>query len=108
MKRIIFVPDNLNKMCNTIVCRLERLLAEQIRVLSRLQDPPSLPSCQTIATVDLGEHILALRLHGCFMRLHRVLGSNMNPSMLRSTTSERRGAAVTQDGTVRYFKIINI
>uniref|UniRef100_A0AAR5Q292 Activating molecule in BECN1-regulated autophagy protein 1 n=1 Tax=Dendroctonus ponderosae TaxID=77166 RepID=A0AAR5Q292_DENPD len=82
--------------------RLERLLTEQMRVLTRTQDPPSSPSCQSNVTVDLGEHILALRLHGCFMRMHRVLGSNMNPSLLRCLTSDRRGAAVTQDGAVRY------
>ncbi|XP_060518943.1 uncharacterized protein LOC132697438 isoform X2 [Cylas formicarius] len=74
--------------------RLERLMSEQVRAFTRPRDAP--PIARSTTAVDLGEHILSLRLHGCLFRMNRVLGVDTDP--LRSDAT----AAVTQDGASRY------
>lgn len=61
---------------SSMATRLENLLREQMRVFTTLQDrpTPSPPNNRSSSMVDLGEHILATRLHGCVVRVNRLWG----------------------------------
>ncbi|CAH0557203.1 unnamed protein product [Brassicogethes aeneus] len=72
--------------------RLESLLTEQMRHFTR---PAAETSHRSYASIDLGEHILALRLHGCMLRINRVLGGS-------SVRPAPPSMAVTADGASRY------
>ncbi|CAG9814525.1 unnamed protein product [Phaedon cochleariae] len=78
--------------------RLEQLLTEQMRAFTSPDRPRAAAgaSNRSTATIDLGEHILALRLHGCVLRMNRVLGYPIGDSRADPT------AAVTRDGVSRY------
>ncbi|XP_030746788.1 uncharacterized protein LOC115875461 isoform X1 [Sitophilus oryzae] len=78
--------------------RLERLLTDQMTIFTRSQETPSQSRS---GPVDLGEHILALRLHGCWLRMNRILGGNSAFTGLRGLRSSYT-TAVSQDGTARY------
>ncbi|KAG5878984.1 hypothetical protein JTB14_019641 [Gonioctena quinquepunctata] len=79
--------------------RLEQLLTEQMRVFTS-PEPPR-PNNRSMATIDLGEHILALRLHGCVLRMNRVLGNGIGSTTIGQLRADPT-AAVTQDGVARY------
>lgn len=52
--------------------RLEQLLTEEMAAFTTTGQ--GRPGSRSTATIDLGEHILSLRLHGCVLRMNRVLG----------------------------------
>ncbi|XP_074040580.1 uncharacterized protein isoform X2 [Leptinotarsa decemlineata] len=79
--------------------RLEQLLVEQMRIF--INNEPPRPPSRSVSTIDLGEHILALRLHGCVLRVNRVLGNSVGSNMIGNFRADPT-AAVTQDGMGRY------
>lgn len=96
----IFNYSNINSSTLSLMTRrLEHLLTDQMRTFTRPQEATAPP--RSTASVDLGEHILALRLHGCLLRMNRVLGNSIESSTLRNLRSDAT-AAVTQDGAPRY------
>ncbi|XP_076270670.1 uncharacterized protein LOC143202769 isoform X2 [Rhynchophorus ferrugineus] len=84
---------------SSMITRVRRLLTEQMRIFTRTQEGPSPP--RSTVSFDLGEHILALRLHGCWLRMNRVLGSRLEYSALRAMRSNNT-APVSHDGFSRY------
>ncbi|CAG9771902.1 unnamed protein product [Ceutorhynchus assimilis] len=84
----------------SMTTRLERLLTEQMRIFTRAPDAPPLPTARN--AVDLAEHIMSLRLHGCVLRMTRVLGNSIESSLLRNANAPGRENAATQDGAARY------
>ncbi|XP_066139445.1 uncharacterized protein [Euwallacea fornicatus] len=101
----IFNYSNINPSTLSLMTRrLERLLTEQMRIFTRSQDSSSTSSPRPSASVDLGEHILALRLHGCLLRINRVLGNRVS-SILRNTRtsySQVGSTTASYDGASRY------
>ncbi|KAL1494862.1 hypothetical protein ABEB36_010380 [Hypothenemus hampei] len=99
----IFNYWNINPATLSLMTRrLERLMSDQMRIFTRVADESPTSSTRPSASVDLGENILALRLHGCLLRINRVLGNRIESSSLRNPRSEASPAAATQDGASRY------
>ncbi|CAH1966553.1 unnamed protein product [Acanthoscelides obtectus] len=94
-------PSALPLTANTLSMttrRLERRLVEQMRVFMSMQ--PQSQNTQN-RRVDLGEHILMLRLHGCVLRMNRILGHNPVSNVLGNIRADPT-AAVTRDGVARF------
>ncbi|CAH1105696.1 unnamed protein product [Psylliodes chrysocephalus] len=79
--------------------RLEQLLTEEMAAFTTTGQ--GRPGSRSTATIDLGEHILSLRLHGCVLRMNRVLGNGVGSSWIGNYRADPT-AAVTQDGVSRY------
>lgn len=86
--------------------KLERILTEQMRIYTRSQNMPTTvpPAPQYSASVDLGEHILALRLHGCVLRISRLVGTRIDSTSIQNLrTSNQFGSEVaSQAGSPRH------
>ncbi|XP_056648885.1 uncharacterized protein LOC130453268 [Diorhabda sublineata] len=97
-----FPVINTNTM-DIMTRRLERFLTEEVASFTTFGQPR--PSNRPMATIDLGEHILSLRLHACVLRMDRILArgnasgrgvGSIGPLQVDPT------AAVTRDGLSRY------
>ncbi|XP_050307428.1 uncharacterized protein LOC126744130 [Anthonomus grandis grandis] len=82
--------------------RLERTLTDQVRAFTCASQNNASTSGSndgtTTPSVDLREHMLAMRLHGCLLRMTRVLGEATGAENLRRLRSD----PVTRDGASRY------
>lgn len=81
--------------------RLENLLTEQMRVFTTLQarPPPLPPNNRSSPMVDLGEHILATRLHGCVVRVNRLWGKQSTEMLMEK---EKFFSNIFENNTVFY------
>ncbi|RZC40758.1 uncharacterized protein BDFB_003480 [Asbolus verrucosus] len=84
---------------NLMARRLENLLTEQTRLITRPQENNS-QSTRSSAATELGERILSIRLHDCVMRVNRILGNGLENSRFRNSRSD--AVVVTQDGASRF------
>lgn len=82
---------------NLMARRLEHLLTEQTRLITRPEEVNPQSSRSTAAT-ELGERILSIRLHDCVMRMNRILGNGLDSRFRNRSES----VVVTQDGASRF------
>jgi hypothetical protein len=84
---------------NLMARRLELLLTEQSRLITRPQESnTNTQSSRSTAATELGERILSIRLHDCVMRMLRVMGNRVDNPFRTS----RSDPVVTQDGASRF------
>ncbi|XP_063903368.1 uncharacterized protein LOC135122847 [Zophobas morio] len=84
---------------NLMTRRLEHLLTEQTRLITRPQEATQQQTRSTVAT-ELGERILSIRLNDCVNRMNRIMGNGLEGGRFRSGRSEP--VIVTQDGASRF------
>lgn len=85
---------------NLMARRLEHLLTEQTRLITRSQEGSSSQSNRSYTTIDVGERILSIRLHDCVLRMNRIMGNTLENSRFRNSRSDT--IVVTIDGESRF------